>query len=158
MHWRASQFILDYISYLCFASLAGVLFTTNSQIGPNLMKTFETVYGKLPPPPPQLVWNHHYHLPLHLHLQYLLQIFLLRINAGCLSVVAVASSPLLSAAGLAARLLPRLHLYLMEITAISASWTSMNLHMMCYESPGKKNLKLKHICCIFLYIFVLYSL
>ena len=60
-------------------------------------------------------------------------------NAECLGVVAVASSPLLSAAGLAAglaaRLLPRLHLCLME-TAISANWTSwiMNRYVISYES------------------------
>lgn len=126
-------------------------FKTNSQIGPNLMKTFKTIliyrYNKLQSPlPPQLVWNHH--PPLYLHLW----------GAGCLGVVAVASSPLSAAglaAGLAARLLPRLHLCLME-TAISANWTSwiMNRRMISYESKTNVwgNLKLKHICTVYFFI------
>ena len=89
-------------------------------------------------------------------------------NAGCLGVVAVASSPVLSAAGLAAglaaRLLPRLHLCLME-TAISANWTSwiMNRYMISYylRIKNKRLGKLEveaYMYSIFLYIFVRYSL
>lgn len=148
------------LSCLCCAYLGGFHFKTNSQSGPNLMKTFKviSIYWKTAiatttatslKPPPAFVFT-------SMCYKYFM-------NAGCLGVVAVASSPLLSAAGLAAglaaRRLPRLHLCLME-TAISANWTSwiMNRYVISYESKTNLwgNLKLKHICTVYFFISLYY--